>query len=182
MLVKHNLAAMNNGRLLGIVTGKETKCSEKLSSGYCINRAGDDAAGLSISERMRRQIRGLTQASANAQDGISLLQSAEGALNEVHEMLQRMNELAIQAANGTNSSQDRSYLQKEAEQIITEVDRVSATTKFNELTLLDGSLGRKETQSTSWGSSVTPSIRVSDITIYRAVQTNQTEDPYWAAA
>lgn len=134
---------MNNERCLSVITGREAKKSEKLSSGYRINRAADDAAGLSISEKMRRQLRVLTQASLNAQDGISLCQSAEGALHEVHGMLQRMNELAVQAANGTNSDLDRTYLQEEVAQIISEVDRVASTTTFNEMTLLNGVYGKK---------------------------------------
>jgi flagellin len=138
MVVQHNLTAMNSNRMLGITTGAQAKSTEKLSSGYKINRAADDAAGLSISEKMRKQIRGLTQASANAQDGISAVQTAEGALNEVHDMLQRMNELAIKAANGTESESDRTAIQNEIDQITTEIDRVSETTKFNETYLLKG--------------------------------------------
>ena len=113
MVVQHNLTAMNSNRMLGVTTSKQAKSTEKLSSGYKINRAADDAAGLSISEKMRKQIRGLTQASSNAQDGISAVQTAEGALNEVQDMLQRMNELAVKAANGTNSEDDRNYIQDE---------------------------------------------------------------------
>ena len=139
MIVQHNITAMNSNRMLGLTTSAQAKSSEKLSSGYKINRAADDAAGLSISEKMRRQIRGLTQASANAQDGISCVQTAEGALNEVHDMLQRMNELAVKAANGTNQSEDRSYIQKEVDNLISEIDRVKQTTTFNERSLLDGS-------------------------------------------
>ena len=138
MVVQHNLTAMNSNRMLGLTTKSQAKSTEKLSSGYKINRAADDAAGLSISEKMRKQIRGLTQASANAQDGISAVQTAEGALNEVQDMLQRMNELAIKAANGTNSDNDRSYIQDEINQLVTEIDRVSETTKFNESYLLKG--------------------------------------------
>ena len=138
MVVQHNLTAMNSNRMLGLTTSSQAKSTEKLSSGYKINRAADDAAGLSISEKMRKQIRGLTQASANAQDGISAVQTAEGALNEVQDMLQRMNELAIKAANGTNSDSDRSYIQDEINQLVTEIDRVSETTKFNESYLLKG--------------------------------------------
>jgi len=138
MVVQHNLSAMNANRMLGITTSGQSKSSEKLSSGYRINRAADDAAGLSISEKMRKQARGLTQASRNAQDGISAVQTAEGALNEVHSMLQRMNELAVQAANGTNSESDRQSIQDEIEQLTTEIDRVSETTKFNETYLLKG--------------------------------------------
>jgi len=138
MVVQHNLTAMNANRMLGITTDTQAKSTERLSSGYKINRAADDAAGLSISEKMRKQIRGLTQASSNAQDGISAVQTAEGALNEVQDMLQRMNELAVKAANGTNSEDDRSYIQQEVDQLVTEIDRVSTTTKFNESYLLKG--------------------------------------------
>ena len=138
MVVQHNLTAMNSNRMLGVTTNKQAKSTEKLSSGYKINRAADDAAGLSISEKMRKQIRGLTQASSNAQDGISAVQTAEGALNEVQDMLQRMNELAVKAANGTNSEDDRNYIQDEVNQLIKEIDRVSTTTKFNETYLLKG--------------------------------------------
>ena len=138
MVVQHNLRAMNANRMLGITTGVLSKSSEKLSSGYKVNRAADDAAGLSISEKMRKQIRGLTQASVNAEDGISAVQTAEGALTEVHDMLQRMNELAVKAANGTNSVSDRQTIQDEVDQLLTEIDRVAETTKFNELYLLKG--------------------------------------------
>ena len=138
MVVQHNLTAMNSNRMLGATTRTQAKSTEKLSSGYKINRAADDAAGLSISEKMRKQIRGLTQASSNAQDGISAVQTAEGALTEVHDMLQRMNELAVKAANGTNSSDDREYIQNEVDQLLSEIDRVSETTKFNETYLLKG--------------------------------------------
>ena len=138
MVVQHNLTAMNSNRMLGVTTKTQAKSTEKLSSGYKINRAADDAAGLSISEKMRKQIRGLTQASSNAQDGISTVQTAEGALNEVQDMLQRMNELAVKSANGTNSADDRSYIQNEIDQLVTEIDRVSTTTKFNETYLLQG--------------------------------------------
>ena len=138
MVVQHNLTAMNSNRMLGVTTKTQAKSTEKLSSGYKINRAADDAAGLSISEKMRKQIRGLTQASSNAQDGISAVQTAEGALNEVQDMLQRMNELAVKSANGTNSETDRDYIQNEIDQLTTEIDRVSETTKFNETYLLKG--------------------------------------------
>ena len=138
MVVQHNLTAMNSNRMLGLTTKTQAKSTEKLSSGYKINRAADDAAGLSISEKMRKQIRGLTQASLNAQDGISAVQTAEGALNEVQDMLQRMNELAVKSANGTNSADDRQYIQDEIDQLTTEIDRVSETTKFNEAYLLKG--------------------------------------------
>ncbi len=138
MVVQHNLKAMNSNRMLGLTSASQAKSTEKLSSGYKINRAADDAAGLSISEKMRKQIRGLSQASSNAQDGISSVQTAEGALNEVQDMLQRMNELAVKAANGTNSEDDRSYIQNEIDQLTTEIDRVAETTKFNETYLLKG--------------------------------------------
>ena len=138
MVVQHNMTAMNANRMLGLTTGAQAKSTEKLSSGYRINRAADDAAGLSISEKMRRQIRGLDQASTNAEDGVSAVQTAEGALNEVQDMLQRMNELAVQAANGTNSENDRAYIQSEIDQLVTEIDRVAETTKFNETYLLKG--------------------------------------------
>ncbi len=139
MVVQHNLTAMNSNRMLGVTTASQAKSTEKLSSGYKINRAADDAAGLAISEKMRRQIKGLTQATANAQDGISCVQTAEGALNEVHDMLQRMNELAIKAGNETLQSTDKEYIQSELEALKTEIDRVAETTTFNEQKLLDGS-------------------------------------------
>ncbi len=138
MVVQHNLTAMNSNRMLGLTTASQAKATEKLSSGYKINRAADDAAGLAISEKMRKQIRGLTQASSNAQDGISAVQTAEGALTEVHDMLQRMNELAVKSANGTMSESDRNAIQSEIDQLVTEIDRVSITTKFNETYLLKG--------------------------------------------
>ena len=138
MVVQHNLSAMNANRMLGITTGSLAKSTEKLSSGYKVNRAADDAAGLAISEKMRKQIRGLDQASANAEDGISAVQTADGALTEVHDMLQRMNELAVKAANGTMSTDDRQTVQDEVEQLLTEIDRVAETTKFNELYMLKG--------------------------------------------
>ena len=139
MVVQHNLMAMNSNRMLGVTSKSQAKSTEKLSSGYKINRAADDAAGLAISEKMRKQIRGLTQASLNAQDGISAVQTAEGALTEVHDMLQRMNELAVKAGNGTMSETDRQSVQDEIDQLVTEIDRVSETTKFNETYLLKGS-------------------------------------------
>ena len=138
MVVQHNLRAMNANRMLGITQGTLSKSAEKLSSGYKVNRAADDAAGLSISEKMRKQIRGLTQASLNAEDGISAVQTGEGALTEVHDMLQRMNELATKAANGTNALSDRQTIQDEVDQLLTEIDRVAETTKFNETYLLKG--------------------------------------------
>ncbi len=138
MVVQHNLRAMNSNRMLGITQGTLSKSAEKLSSGYKVNRAADDAAGLAISEKMRKQIRGLSQASLNAEDGISSVQTAEGALTEVHDMLQRMNELAVKAANGTNALSDRQTIQDEVSQLLTEIDRVAETTKFNETYLLKG--------------------------------------------
>ena len=143
MVVQHNMQAMNANRMLNVTTTSQSKSTEKLSSGYRINRAADDAAGLSISEKMRKQIKGLDQASTNAQDGVSAVQTAEGALTEVHSMLQRMNELAVQAANGTNSQSDRDAIQDEIDQLTTEIDRVSETTKFNEIYLLKGDEGTK---------------------------------------
>lgn len=138
MVVQHNLTAANTNRQLGITTNGLQKSTEKLSSGYKINRAADDAAGLSISEKMRNQIRGLNKASDNAQDGISLVQTAEGALNEVHSMLQRMSELAVQASNGTNATQDRTALDNEVQQLKTEIKRVGTTTQFNKMDILTG--------------------------------------------
>ena len=143
MVVQHNLSAMNANRMLGITTGSLAKSTEKLSSGYKVNRAADDAAGLAISEKMRKQIRGLDQASSNAEDCISAVQTAEGALTEVHDMLQRMNELAVKAANGTMSTDDRQTVQDEVEQLLTEIDRVAETTKFNELYMLKGDTSDK---------------------------------------
>ena len=138
MVVQHNMQAMNANRMLNITTGSQAKSTEKLSSGYRINRAADDAAGLTISEKMRKQMRGLDRASTNAEDGVSAVQTAEGALTEVHSMLQRMNELANQSANGSNSKSDRDAIQAEIEQLTTEIDRVAETTKFNETYLLKG--------------------------------------------
>ena len=151
MVVQHNLTAMNSNRMLGLTQSSQAKSTEKLSSGYKINRAADDAAGLSISEKMRKQIRGLTQASANAEDGISTVQTAEGALNEVQDMLQRMNELAVKASNGTNSENDRTYIQNEIDQLTTEIDRVAETTKFNETYLLKGDKDAVKGYSYSYG-------------------------------
>ena len=145
MVIQHNLTAMNANRMLNVTTSAQSKSAEKLSSGYKINRAADDAAGLSISEKMRKQIRGLTQASSNAQDGVSAVQTAEGALTEVHSMLQRMNELAVQSANGTNSQTDRKAIQDEIDQLTSEIDRVSETTKFNETYLLKGDPTKADT-------------------------------------
>ena len=144
MIVQHNITAMNANRMLGMTTNSLSKSTEKLSSGYRINRAADDAAGLTISEKMRKQIRGLDQASTNAEDGVSAVQTAEGALTEVHSMLQRMNELAVQASNGTNSQSDRQAIQDEISQLTTEIDRVAETTKFNETYLLKGDKGTKD--------------------------------------
>ncbi len=141
MVVQHNMQAANASRTLNITSSGQSKSTEKLSSGYRINRAADDAAGLSISEKMRKQIRGLGQASTNASDGVSSVQTAEGALTEVHDMLQRMNELAVQAANGTNSESDRSDIQNEIDQLTQEIDRIASTTKFNETYLLKGDVG-----------------------------------------
>lgn len=138
MVVQHNLTAMNSNRMLNVTTSTQARLTEQLSSGYKVNRAADDAAGLTISEKMRSQIRGLTQASANAEDGISCVQTAEGALGEVHDMLQRMNELAVKSANGTNTTADRVAIQKEINALVSEIDRVSESTEFNTLKLLQG--------------------------------------------
>ena len=146
MVVQHNLSAMNTNRQMGVVTSALQKSTEKLSSGYKINRAGDDAAGLSISEKMRSQIRGLNKASDNAQDGISLIQVAEGALNETHSILQRMNELATQAANDTNTSTDRTAIKAEIDQLTSEINRIQSTTQFNTQNLLDGNFTSKNLQ------------------------------------
>ena len=146
MVVQHNLTAMNANRQLGITTGQQAKSSEKLSSGYRINRAADDAAGLTISEKMRSQIRGLNKASDNAQDGISLIQTAEGALNEAHSILQRMNELATQAANDTNTTSDRNAIQAEIDALTSEIDRIASTTQFNTQNLLSGGFSGKNLQ------------------------------------
>ena len=146
MVVQHNLSAMNTNRQMGVVTSALQKSTEKLSSGYKINRAGDDAAGLSISEKMRSQIRGLNKASDNAQDGISLIQVAEGALNETHSILQRMNELATQAANDTNTSTDRTAIKAEIDQLTSEINRIQSTTQFNTQNLLDGKFTGKNLQ------------------------------------
>ncbi len=146
MVVQHNMQAANTNRQLGITSGAQAKSTEKLASGYKINRAADDAAGLSISEKMRSQIRGLDKASSNAQDGISVVQTAEGALNEVHSILQRMNELATQAANDTNTSVDRTAIKAEIDELTSEIDRISSTTQFNTMNLLDGSFTGKNLQ------------------------------------
>ena len=146
MIVQHNMTAANTNRQLGISTNALAKSSEKLSSGYRVNRAGDDAAGLSISEKMRGQIRGLEQASTNAQDGISLIQTAEGALNEIHSVIQRMRELTVQAANDTNVSADRFAISKEVAALASEIDRIASQTEFNTMKLLDGSFSEKNFQ------------------------------------
>jgi flagellin len=146
MVVQHNMQAMNANRQLGITTSGQAKSTEKLSSGYRINRAADDAAGLTISEKMRNQIRGLNKASSNAQDGVSLIQTAEGALNETHSILQRMNELATQAANDTNTTSDRNAIQAEMNQLASEINRIQSTTQFNTQNLLDGSFTGKNLQ------------------------------------
>ena len=177
MIVQHNLTAMNSNRMLGLTSSTQAKSTEKLSSGYRINRAADDAAGLSISEKMRKQIRGLTQASSNAQDGISAVQTAEGALTEVHDMLQRMNELAVKAANGTNSEDDRNYIQDEIDQLVTEIDRVAETTKFNETYLLKGDNTKT---STVYGYSGTEAkitdMEGAEVTLYDACGTTLTAE------
>ena len=139
MIIQHNMSAANTSRQLGITTGNLAKSAEKLSSGYRINRAGDDAAGLSISEKMRGQIRGLDQGSTNAQDGISLIQTAEGALNETTSIIQRMRELTVQAANDTNQTEDRQAIKAELSQLQQEVTRIASQTEFNKKKLLDGS-------------------------------------------
>ncbi len=163
MVVQHNLTAMNANRQLGITTSSQAKSSEKLSSGYRINRAGDDAAGLTISEKMRSQVRGLNKASSNAQDGVSLIQVAEGALGETHSILQRMNELATQAANDTNTSIDRGAIQKEINQLTSEIDRIRSATQFNTMDLIDGSFTKKNLQVGSLeGQGITISIRNMD--------------------
>ena len=146
MVVQHNLTAMNANRQLGITTGAQAKSSEKLSSGYKINRAADDAAGLTISEKMRSQVRGLNKASDNAQDGVSLIQVAEGALSETHSILQRMNELATQAANDTNTTADRTAVQQEINQLASEITRIASTTQFNTMNLIDGKFTSKKLQ------------------------------------
>jgi flagellin len=146
MVVQHNMQAANTNRQLGITTSAQAKSTEKLSSGYRINRAADDAAGLSISEKMRSQVRGLDKASSNAQDGVSLVQTAEGALNETHSILQRMNELSTQAANDTNTSVDRGAIKSELAQLTSEINRIQSTTQFNTMNLLDGNFTAKNLQ------------------------------------
>ena len=159
MVVQHNLQAMNANRMLGMTTNSLSKSTEKLSSGYRINRAADDAAGLTISEKMRSQVRGLNKASDNAQDGVSLIQVAEGALNETHSILQRMNELATQAANDTNTTADRGAIQSEIDQLTSEINRISSTTQFNTQNLIDGQFTGKSLQVGSLsGQAITISI------------------------
>ncbi len=162
MIVQHNMTAANTNRQLGISTGNLAKSSEKLSSGYRINRAGDDAAGLSISEKMRGQIRGLEQASTNAQDGISLIQTAEGALNEVHSCIQRMRELTVQASNDTNVSADRYAIAKEVAALASEIDRIASQTEFNTMKLLDGTFKEKIFQ-VGANSNQTITVNIGDI-------------------
>ncbi len=159
MVVQHNMTAANANRMLGITTSAQAKSSEKLSSGYKINRAADDAAGLTISEKMRSQVRGLNKASDNAQDGVSLIQVAEGALSETHSILQRMNELATQAANDTNTTSDRTAVQSEIDQLVSEIDRIGSTTAFNTQNLIDGTFTGKSLQVGSLaGQAITISI------------------------
>ena len=164
MVVQHNLRAMNSNRMLGLTAATQSKSTEKLSSGYKINRAADDAAGLAISEKMRRQVRGLTQASLNAQDGISMVQTAEGALNEVHDMLQRMNELAVKASNGTNQDEDRGYIQKEVSQLISEITRTANDTTFNEKNLLNANSSVSLHVGTEAGNTITLNLSAMDAT------------------
>lgn len=158
MIIQHNMASANTNRQLGVTTGQLAKSTEKLSSGYRINRAGDDAAGLSISEKMRGQIRGLQQASTNAQDGISLIQTAEGALQETHSILQRMRELAVQASNATNVTADRQAIAKEVRALTCEISRIGNQTEFNTMKLLSGKLQGKSLQI---GANGNQSIRLS---------------------
>lgn len=168
MVVQHNLSAANTNRQLGITTNGLQKSTEKLSSGYKINRAADDAAGLSISEKMRNQIRGLNKASDNAQDGISLVQTAEGALNEVHSMLQRMSELSVQAANGTNDTTDRSSINDEIQQLKTEIERVGSTTQFNKMNILDGTFSTGANKLLQVGANANQTIKI-DINALQSV-------------
>ncbi len=170
MIVQHNMTAMNANRQLGISTSALAKSTEKLSSGYRINRAADDAAGLAISEKMRSQIRGLDQASTNAADGISMIQTAEGALNESHSILQRMRELAVQAANGTETDEDRGNIQDEIEQLQEELDRIATDTEFNTMKLLDGSLSA----ASAGGSDAGPKFGVYDTSLKAFVTSNVT--------
>lgn len=168
MVVQHNLSAANTNRQLGITTSGLQKSTEKLSSGYKINRAADDAAGLSISEKMRNQIRGLNKASDNAQDGISLVQTAEGALNEVHSMLQRMSELSVQAANGTNDATDRSSINDEVQQLKNEIQRVGSTTQFNKMNILDGTFSTGANKLLQVGANANQTIKI-DIGVLKSV-------------
>ena len=183
MVVKHNITAMNSNRMLGLTTSAQAKSTEKLSSGYKINRAADDAAGLAISEKMRRQVRGLTQASANAQDGISCVQTAEGALNEVHDMLQRINELAVMGETGTLTTQDRSYIQMEIQQLMSEIDRVQSTTTFNEQNLLTGEFSAKGLQvGAESGQHINISIQKMDVKqLFTRVAKNYSDKKYGVA-
>ncbi|MCR5788396.1 MAG: flagellin [Lachnospiraceae bacterium] len=170
MVVQHNMTAMNANRQLGVTTSAQAKNTEKLSSGYQINRAADDAAGLTISEKMRSQIRGLTQASSNAQDGISVVQTAEGALGEVEDMLQRMNELAIKSANGTNTTDDRFAIQKEVAALSQEIDRVQTSTQFNTKSLLDGTFSNVAIQVGAYsGSDVEINITIKQMSMSKIV-------------
>ncbi len=182
MVVQHNLTAMNSNRMLGITTNTQAKQTERLASGYRINRAADDAAGLSVSEKMRRQIRGLDQASANAQDGVSLVQSAEGALTEVHDMLQRMNELTVKAANGTYTTTQKQYIADEINQLISEIDRIATTTKFNDQSVLNGSGANAKSFSFQVGneSGETMSVAISKMTATK-LDTNL-KNQSWSAA
>ena len=184
MVVQHNLQAMNANRMLGVTTKSLAKSTEKLSSGYRINRAADDAAGLSISEKMRKQIRGLTQASSNAEDGISSVQTAEGALGEVTDMLQRMNELVIQAANGTNSTTDRGYIQDELDQLVTEIDRVAETTKFNETYLLKGDdkLDKTKAYTVNYAVTYTANLGSNAGTVPQKIEYNSKDNLYIVSA
>ncbi len=184
MVVQHNLKAMNSNRMLGVTQKTVAGSTEKLSSGYKINRAADNAAGLSISEKMRKQIRGLTQASANAEDGISSVQTAEGALQEVTDMLQRMNELAVQAANGTNSVTDRQYIQDEVDQLVTEIDRVAETTKFNETYLLKGDTTKDTTKvyTTNYSVTYTKNLGSNSGTVTKKVDYNSNDNLYMVSA
>ncbi|MCX4343417.1 MAG: flagellin [Kineothrix sp.] len=182
MVVQHNLTAMNSNRMLGITTNTQAKQTERLASGYRINRAADDAAGLSVSEKMRRQIRGLDQASANAQDGVSLVQSAEGALNEVHDMLQRMNELTVKAANGTYTTTQKQYIADEINQLISEIDRIATTTKFNDQSVLNGSGVNAKSFSFQVGneSNETMSVEISKMTATKLATNLKNQS--WSAA
>ncbi len=181
MVVQHNITAMNSNRMLGLTTSAQAKATEKLSSGYKINRAADDAAGLAISEKMRRQIRGLTQASANAQDGISCVQTAEGALNEVHDMLQRINELAVKGETEPSmTSADRSYVMMEVQQLMSEIDRVRSTTTFNEQNLLTGEFTAKAIQvGAEAGQHINISIKDLSVTsLFGSVADNYSDKSY----